>query len=85
MLAFLLALSLAFACDKVTVEGMTCQSCVSKIQEAFNKHPEVESVKVDLKSGSVDLHYKKDRKLTPEQVRKTVEDTGYRLKASEAH
>jgi len=35
----------------LSVEGMTCQSCVANVREALEEVPGVESAEVDLDSG----------------------------------
>jgi copper chaperone len=40
---------------KLSVRGLHCASCVSMVKKTVRKLPGVESVKVDLEKGSVDV------------------------------
>ena len=75
----LLVASTAWTCDKINVKGMTCGSCAKRVEAAFKKHPEVESVQVNVKDGTVQLHYKEGKTLSEEKVKSIIQDAGYEL------
>lgn len=77
----LLTTALAGTPTQITVEGMTCSSCVKSVTKAFKKHPEVKSVKVDVKTGQVTLTFNTEKSLTEEQIRETVKGAGYKVTA----
>lgn len=56
------------------VDGMTCGSCVAKVQGALEKLPEVGSAKVELSEGNVTLET--ERMIEPEVIQKTVAAVG---------
>lgn len=61
------------------IQGMSCASCANKIEGNVLKVPGVESIKVLLSAGKVDVSYnEKDVKL--EEIKNTIEDTGYKVK-----
>ncbi|MDX6325739.1 MAG: hypothetical protein QOK15_2093 [Nocardioidaceae bacterium] len=60
-----------------TVSGMTCAHCVASVTEELHEIPGVESVVVDLASGS--LSVTSDRPLDDAVVRTAVEEAGYQL------
>lgn len=39
----------------VSIKGMTCGGCVSSVERALKKHPEVSSFQVDLKAGRAEV------------------------------
>lgn len=61
------------------VEGMTCGGCEKPIRAAFTKLPEVKSVAVDVKKGTVELELEPEKSLTEEQIRATVKAAGYKV------
>jgi copper chaperone len=60
-----------------TVSGMTCEHCVASVTEEVSDLPGVRSVDVDLGSGR--LTVAADGPLRDEDVRRAVEEAGYRL------
>lgn len=62
------------------VKGMTCNSCVKKVETAIKSIKGVKTVKVDLKSGKANVVYLKntDEKLVSEQITKSVEKSGFK-------
>jgi copper chaperone len=59
------------------VLGMTCAHCVGFVTEELETLPGVESVTVDLPTGTVSLV--SDQPLDPVAIRTAVEAAGYRL------
>lgn len=58
------------------IEGMHCAMCVSRMQKAFLNAKGVEQAQVSLEDGNAKLVYDAG-KITPEQLRQIVTDTGY--------
>ncbi|MGE4107352.1 MAG: heavy-metal-associated domain-containing protein [Bacteriovoracia bacterium] len=87
LLIFSLSVPAAFAGPTTTiiVDGMTCASCARSIERQFKKFPEVESVDISIRSGEVTLKYTDSKVLTPEQIKRAVQDAGYSVKAIESH
>jgi copper chaperone len=61
--------------ETYTVTGMTCGHCVASVTEEISELAHVESVVVDLESGSVTVT--SSQPLDPAAVRAAVEDAGY--------
>lgn len=60
----------------IQIEGMTCQHCQRAVQEALAEVPGVESVRVDLETGSAWV----DGAAKPDQVREAVLEAGYSIR-----
>jgi len=58
------------------IEGMTCASCVSRVEKAIAKLPEVESVTVNLASESASV---RGRGIDPAALVGTIAKAGYRV------
>ncbi|QDP39875.1 copper chaperone CopZ [Radiobacillus deserti] len=58
------------------VEGMSCNHCVSAVEGNVGKMAGVESVKVDLQDGNVDIRYDSEQ-VTLNEIKDTIEDQGY--------
>ncbi len=59
----------------LTVTGMTCGHCVASVTEEISELASVESVDVDLATGSVTVT--SSQPLDPAAVRAAVEEAGY--------
>ncbi|XP_048589716.1 copper-transporting ATPase 2 isoform X2 [Nematostella vectensis] len=60
----------------ITVQGMTCNSCVNTIEKNISKMDGVQSVKVSLDDKCARLEFAPE-KVTPEQMREAIEDMGF--------
>ncbi len=67
----------------IQVEGMTCASCASAIENELRTFSEIDSVEISIKSGQVTLKYKEDKTLRPDQIRTAIQKAGYRVKVIE--
>jgi copper chaperone len=72
----LLASSVVFACENVTVEGMTCEGCAKSIRQALMQNPAVADVKVDHESGLVEIHCKKGQKMSRKDIEGAIKAAG---------
>ena len=63
--------------ETFTVTGMTCAHCVSSVTEEISELQSVESVDVDLATGSVTVT--SSQPLEPAAVRAAVEEAGYAM------
>lgn len=59
------------------VEGMTCQHCVNRVQEAVNSI-EGASAKINLKKGTVEVSMEKN--ITDEELKNVIEKAGYHVR-----
>lgn len=64
--------------EKVTlnVSGMSCGHCVNAVESNVGKLTGVESVKVLLESGKVEVDFNKE-KVSLEEIKETIDDQGY--------
>lgn len=61
-----------------TVVGMTCNHCVNSVSEELLKINEVTDVKVDLKTGKVNLQSKSA--ISQSDIAAAISEAGYELK-----
>ena len=61
---------------KISVEGMTCMSCVQTIEGTMSKKPGVRSIKVSLTDKQAAVEYD-EVVTTPEDLRAGIEDMGF--------
>ncbi|XP_008195006.1 copper-transporting ATPase 1 isoform X2 [Tribolium castaneum] len=61
---------------KITVLGMTCQSCVKNIEETLSRKPGIYNIKVSLQEKAALVHYD-TRQLTPQQICDFIDDMGF--------
>ncbi len=65
--------------QRFLVEGLTCASCASRVEDAVRKIQGVESVQVNLATGQAQIGYDKDQ-VSPQQLKESVSAIGYELK-----
>ncbi len=68
--------------EHLTVNGMSCGGCVSRVTEALNAIPGVGGVEVALSTGRVDVTYD-ERLAQPVQITSAVERAGYSVGATQ--
>jgi len=69
--------------EPLTVTGMTCGGCVTKVTRALKATAGVAEVKVSLATGEVSVQYDESR-ATPEQLKLAVTSAGYGVKGMPA-
>ncbi|UCH74543.1 MAG: heavy-metal-associated domain-containing protein [Rhodospirillales bacterium] len=62
------------------IEGMTCGHCVARVQKALDTAPGVHEAKVDLESGTAEIHL--DAGADPATLIGVVEAAGYAAQAA---
>ncbi len=62
--------------EHLTVNGMSCGGCVTRVMEALTAIPGVGGVEVALSTGKVDVTYD-ERLAQPAQMTSAVERAGY--------
>src|SRR3989304_3075365 len=69
--------------EKLTlpVEGMTCASCVSRVEKALSKIDGITDVTVNLASEKATFSLNKN-KTQIDEIRKSVEEAGYKINLS---
>jgi copper chaperone len=60
----------------LNVTGMSCGHCVKAIEGSVGELNGVQSVKVNLDSGKVDVSYNSSE-ITLETIKETIDDQGY--------
>lgn len=63
----------------IKAKGMVCAICAQGIEKKFSKFKEVKKTTVDLDKMEVRLNFNKGQKLTMEQVKKVIEDSGFKF------
>jgi copper chaperone len=58
------------------VEGMSCEHCVKAVEGSVGALAGVESVKVDLKAGTVQVGFNPEQ-VSLEKIKETIDDQGY--------
>ncbi|CAN5742419.1 hypothetical protein BH10BAC2_BH10BAC2_45710 [soil metagenome] len=62
---------------KLVASGLTCSMCSKSIYEALQKVNGIESVKANIKESSYSIVFKKDGTVSPDDLKKAVEDAGF--------
>jgi copper chaperone CopZ len=62
---------------KLVASGLTCSMCSKSIYEALQKVDGVETVKANIKESSYSIVFKKDKAVSPDDLKKAVEDAGF--------
>jgi Rrf2 family transcriptional regulator, cysteine metabolism repressor len=65
--------------ETIKIQGMSCQHCVMAVTKALGKLAGVKNVKVDL--AKQEATYENSQNISPEQIRKAVEEAGYKVGA----
>ena len=68
--------------EHLTVNGMSCGGCVTRVTEALTAIRGVGGVEVALSSGKVDVTYD-ERRAQPGQMTSAVEKAGYSVGATQ--
>ncbi len=61
----------------VKIEGMGCQHCVTKIENALKEMDEIEKAKVSLEKKEAEVTLEKE--IDPNKIKKAVEELGYEV------
>ncbi|MEN9922639.1 MAG: Copper chaperone CopZ [Actinomycetota bacterium] len=61
----------------IKVAGMTCQHCVNSVTEEVTRIEGVNSVNIDLATGTVDIE--SEGELSSEDLESAVEEAGYEV------
>ncbi len=67
---------------RFVVQGMNCNSCVERVQNAVRQLPGVASVQMDLTSGVAAVEHEPE-KVTPEQIQQQIVAAGYAATAAQ--
>lgn len=67
------------------IGGMTCASCVGRVEKALDKMPGVEAASVNLTTEQAKVRLKADSGLNVDDLIATVQKTGYEAKISSPH
>lgn len=62
----------------LTVPGMSCRSCVNKIEGNVSERNGVESVKVQLSDGKVAVTFN-ERTIDLAEIKQAIKETGYEV------
>ncbi|WLD92016.1 copper chaperone CopZ [Alkalihalobacillus sp. AL-G] len=60
----------------LNVQGMSCGHCVSSIEGSVSRLKGIETVKVHLEDGKVNVRFDSD-KVSIKEITETIEDQGY--------
>ena len=61
----------------ISIEGMHCKMCVSRVTKSLKKLKEVREVEVDLDDGTATVLLNDGADLKPEALEEAVSDSGY--------
>ncbi|MFK9119569.1 copper chaperone CopZ [Peribacillus frigoritolerans] len=62
--------------DTLNVKGMSCGHCIKAIEGSVGKLSGVNSVKVNLDSGTVEVKFNPNE-VTLDSIKETIDDQGY--------
>ena len=63
----------------VTIDGMTCQSCVKSLTKVFNKEDSVKNIDVDLEIQTLTIDAKNGMTIESSKIKELIEWGGYDL------
>ncbi len=63
---------------QIKIEGMSCQHCVKRVEEALKDSFETNSVSVDLANNQAMVDF--SNKVSEQQIKDVIEDVGYDVK-----
>lgn len=64
--------------ETLKVQGMSCGKCVKAIESSVSEVPGVNTVKVNLEAGTVDVSFDNE-KASLEDIKNTIDDQGYEI------
>jgi cation transport ATPase len=64
------------------IQGMMCSTCSGKVQKAFQSTGKMESIKIDVKSGTAEVVWKEGQKPSAEEIVEIVKAAGFSLKSA---
>lgn len=67
----------------VKVNGLVCAFCAQGISKALKRNSSVESAKVNLKAGTVEVKYKPGKKMSLDDLEELIEDNGQEVTSME--
>lgn len=62
---------------KLTIEGLHCNGCAKRVENAFQKNKAVKEITVSFEDGIAILTLKKE--MTKEEISQVIEDLGFKL------
>ncbi len=62
---------------ELTASGLTCSMCSKAIYKSLEKIPEIKSIAVDIKKSSYSIIFKEGAIISPDVIKKAVEDAGF--------
>ncbi|AYW44547.1 copper chaperone CopZ [Tetragenococcus koreensis] len=65
--------------QKFSIEGMSCDHCVMRVENAINELPGIQKVKIHLKRSNGVVKFD-DTQVNSNQIAKKINDTGYEAK-----
>lgn len=63
---------------QIKIEGMSCQHCVKRVEEALKENFETNIVKVDLDNNQAMVDF--IHEVSDQQIKDVIEDVGYDVK-----
>jgi copper chaperone CopZ len=63
--------------EEIKIEGMSCQHCVAAVKKALESMKGLTEVRVELDPGQAS--FSRSDTVSLDQVKRTVEDAGYRV------
>jgi copper chaperone CopZ len=65
----------------IKVNGLVCDFCARTLEKVFSKHDEVNSIKVDLSAGTIDIKFNDGKTIDDASITKLITDSGYNVTA----
>ena len=63
----------------ITVNGLVCAFCATAIEKKFKKYEGIKDLSVDLDNKLVVLKLTKEQKLSDQEIKKAITESGYEL------
>ena len=81
MLHFFPIMAFSGESQTLNIQGMMCSTCSGKVQKAFKDTGKIESIKVNVKSGTAQVVWKDGQQLTATEIAEIVKAAGFTLKS----
>ena len=65
------------------VKGVVCSFCAAGIEKILIANPNVESVAISLRTAIVTVHFKSEKTVRDEELKKLIQDAGYEVSSIE--
>jgi copper chaperone CopZ len=74
----------SFVSADIGVNGLTCSMCARGVEGSLKELPFIDSVSIDLNKLIAHITFKKDMKVSVDEIRNMIEDAGFSVRSVDA-